>query len=136
MFTNFAIKLAIFCLQRAKPTLEQRNQLANEVLSTLAALPLSSIITVKDGSLFVKGNPLGPSEASSLRESARAAMASKAFTLIRDEVLYQAYTFAANKSVNIDQLLFAKAAVWWGQKENDYLLLLSTLGTEDPDPIG
>lgn len=135
MLGKIASRLAIFALNRSDLKIEDRNLLTNSILKTLAALPLRDILEFKaDGSLLVRGTELDREQVRMLRESAKAALESRSLGLIRDEVLYKAFIFGLNKSVNNEQLLFAKAAVWWGQEEYNLLKALSSIGEGELGP--
>lgn len=131
MFGRTATKFAIWLLKRSDITLSDRHLLTNSVLDKLAALPLRDIIVINESSLIVNGKVLSREEVMQLRESAKAALGSRALGLIRDQVLYKAYTFGVNTSINFDQVYFAKAAVWWGQEEDKILNALASIGNED-----
>lgn len=100
--------------------------LINAILDRLAALPLRDIISItEEGLLEVNGKVLNYEEARLIKESASALRDNRTFGLIQDAVLFRALTYGVNSSTNFDQIYFSKAAVWWGQRENELVKLLA-----------
>lgn len=102
------------------------------ILKELGALPLRDmIITNQEGILLVNGRPLDLESARLLRESASATLNSKAFAFVREQVLFNAVKTGVHKAETPLQMLFAKAAIWWGQEEDR---ILRTLAQADGNP--
>jgi hypothetical protein len=127
-------KIAVFLLKSSKISLEDKQKLTNAILIKLSALPLRDIIQVNEsGTLTVNGKELDREATMVLRESAIAALQSRALGLVRDQVLYTSFVLAANKSINNEQLYFAKAAVWWQQEVDKILKSLASIGEPIPE---
>lgn len=103
-----------------------RNKLLIHALETLSTLPLRDIISIsEDGELFLQGKAVGMGEVLNLRESAAMALNNKAFNLIREQVQYESFVGAATKAVTGEDLIFYRAALWWGQQMEHHLKLLA-----------
>ncbi len=134
MFNKFATKLAVFMLKRSTLSMEDRALLISCTLDKLDSIPLSDIISVNEqGTLLVNGKTVDLELAKSLRESSRAVLNSRAFKMIQNQVVYAAFSYAARTATSIDQLILGKAAIWWGQKENEYLNLLAGTSVGDDE---
>jgi len=120
-----AVKLAIWLLKK-QLSLQNKTLLINAILKDFAALPLRDIIQVSDtGSFVINGREINYEERNLLKESAKALRDNRVFGLIQDQVLYKAFTFAVNSSIDFNQIYFSKAAVWWGRTEHELIKLLS-----------
>lgn len=120
------VRLICWLLKSSFLSPEKRVMLTNQVLSTIGALPLHAIITVDDaGKLHISGVPLEYEKAVSLRESASNVLNSDAWKIVHDQVLYLAVSKGVHEALNHDQILFAKAAIWYGQQERDVLKVLA-----------
>lgn len=116
---------------KRKLTSAQRHAVVMHILDNVHALPLSAIIdTDEDGGITVNNRVLDIETSSQLREHARSALDNKALILIREQVKYQSYVGAATKAANADDLTFYRAALWFGQEVEKYLILLA--GREEP----
>ena len=122
-----SVKKVIAELNKHDLSLEERSLLITAVLGKIAALPLRDIIIPNEEGLFVNGRKATSEEQVSLRESAIAVLNSKAFRLIREQVLYATFV-QATKSAIFEDMIFSKAAVWFGQQEETYLRLLAGNG--------
>jgi len=126
---KLALKLIEWLLKRDL-SWETRSKLTSLVLISVDALPVKDIISVDDdGSLLVGGRKMEIEQAIHLRESARAMLGNTAYKVIRDQVAYQAITLGFHKAETERQILFGKAAIWYGQQEEVLLKLLSADGT-------
>lgn len=126
MWAKIATNLAVFVLKRASLSVTDRNKLVIHLLDKLGALPFRDIITVDEqGSLLVSGRTVTMEQARVLRDSARGALDSQAFRIIREQVLFQAVTLGTHKAEDEKQMFFARAAIWWGQREDEFLRLLA-----------
>lgn len=120
------VKKLIDSLERTDISATDRSLLITATLTKLAAIPLRDIITADEkGNLFISGRKLDPEEANQLRGSAMRVLQSKAFKLIQEQVVYTTFVYAAHTAATPEQLMFGKAALWWGQQEDKYLKLLS-----------
>jgi len=124
------VKLTTWLLKRSNLSKKDRMLLTNAILDKLYAIPTRDIITLnEEGRLLVNNVPLDHEKTIQLRDSARAALNSQVRNLVKSQVAYKAVTMGVHKSKDIDELYFAKAAIWWGQQEDDLLKLLA--GQED-----
>ncbi len=132
MFERFIIWIATILLKNKRISLEGRHLLTNAVLDKLAALPLHDIISVDaNGALVINGKIIDREEIMLLRESAVSSLSNRSQRIIEDQVLFEAFTLGVNTSTNFEQLYFAKAAIWWGQRKEKYLNLLASFGKEN-----
>lgn len=122
---KFAVKLAQFLLkQNLSP--ELRMSLTTTILENLHALPFRDIILVNEKNiLLVNGRQLDLEQTIQLRESARGALQSVALNLINDQVLFNAVTLGVHKVERPEQMMFSRAAIWWGQQQHSLLKLLA-----------
>lgn len=126
MLGRIAVKLSIFLLKHARTSYEDRACLTNQILDTLYALPLRDIITINEvGQITVHGREVDVETARALRESAKTALSSTSLDLIRSQVAYAAVTAGVHKAEMPEQILFGKAAIWWGQQEKALLELMA-----------
>ncbi len=126
MLQNFITKLLISALSRADLSIKNRGKLTTALLDKLVALPIADIIITNDqGSLVVSGKTITLEGAQRLREGARAVLQNQARNLIHDQVLYQAVTLGVHKVEDERQMFFSRAAIWFGQRENELLRLLA-----------
>lgn len=132
MFKKIAVKLAVFLLKRSDLSHGDRALLTSCTLDKLAAIPVSDIISVNEqGTLLVNGKMIDIETTRILRESARSMLQSRAFKLVQDQVVYASFVYSMHTAISIEELLFPKAALWWGQQEYKYLKLLAGLDDHD-----
>lgn len=132
MFKKAVLKLAVYLLKRSTLSQEDRALLTYCVLDKLNAIPLSDIISINEqGVLLVNGHSVEKEVLVNLRNSARILLTSPAYKLIRDQVVYAAFSYGTHTATTIEQMNFSKAAIWWGQKEDEYLRTLAGLETDD-----
>lgn len=107
-------------------SVEGRNRITVHLLDTLHALPLGDIIAEnEDGFLTINGRTLDMEKARQLQIAADAALRNQSLSLIREQVKYEASIGAAVKATSVIDLLFYRAALWWGQEEEKYLRILA-----------
>lgn len=125
MIEKLIIKLTIFLLKKDLSE-ASRNKLITCILDKLYVLPLKEII-VRDeqGTFLVSGKPLELEKLMILRESARSALQSVALKLINEQVLFNAVTIGVHRVEKPEQLMFSRAAIWWGQQQDSLLKLLA-----------
>lgn len=125
MLGKIAVQLTKFAL-RQNLSVDDRNALSVFILGTLDALPLRGIISQgSEGEILINGQELDYQKVRHLRESAKAALDNQALKLIMEQVDYVAFTLAAHKVESERQMLFARAALWWGQQVQKDLELLA-----------
>lgn len=132
MWSHMAVWLASKLLTRASLTVPQRNLLTAVVLDKLGALPFKDILTVTgSGQILIQGRSLDIEKVRQLQEAAKSALRNQALLLIREQVAYTAVTHGVHKAEDEKQILFARAALWWGQQE---LHMLKLLAQEEQEP--
>lgn len=110
----------------------ERNKIVIHILDSLQASPLNDIISVNDdGELTVNNRSLDIEKGRQLRTAADAALRNQALNLIREQVKYIAFVGAATKAQLPEDLLFYRAALWWGQEIERFLKLLAQ--RQEPD---
>lgn len=113
-------------------SIEERQMLTVLLLDKLGSLPLHAKIMVdKTGMVVVNGRSLGPERSTQLREAASAMRRNAARNLVRETVLYLAIQDGTIKSINPEMMLFAKAAVWFHQQEDELYAQLEQQELED-----
>jgi len=120
--------VSFICWLLSKKSLktDSRMKLTNQILRSIDALPLHSIIKVHEGKIFIRDVPVENEKAIVLRESADSALHNYALQTVHEQVLYEAVSYGVHLSQNIEQIQFAKAAIWYAQKERELLQTLST----------
>lgn len=118
-------------LLKKKLTPEQHNEIVVHILDSLHAMPLTDIIIASEAGLFVQGKEVGIEQGSILRNAAMQMTRNKAWSLIREQVVYESFVGSSVKAVKPEDLLFYRAALWWGQQEEKYLRLL--IGENQPE---
>lgn len=112
-------------------SIKAKNKLTIHILESLHAVPLRDIITQSDtGEISIKGRELDIEGARKLQTQARYAQTNQALNLIREQVKYEAFVGSATKAGIPEDLLFYRAALWFGQREEYFLRLLA--GSEEP----
>lgn len=115
---GFALKLEL--------TSKERNKIVIHLLDNLQAVPLSDIIgTNEQGEMLVQGRTITMEKGARLQSAAHAMLTNQAMNLIREQVKYETYVGAATKTATPEDLTFYRAALWWGQREEYFLKLLS-----------
>lgn len=120
---------------RGDLTDEDRNLITGVLLDAVGALPLRDILYTDENSmeLVVNGKPVDDMQiARNLRDSAKAALSNRAFNLIKEQVAYEAASQAARQVKTIQDLIFMRAALWWGEQVDQKLRLLAQQ-TQDAD---
>ena len=120
------IRFVCWLLNRKRISTIERQQLTTQILKSIDALPLHSILTVDGQKLFIRGVPLDGERAVALRESADQAVHNQALAFIHEQVLYEAVSQGVHIALTTEQMNFAKAAIWYGQREKELLTALST----------
>lgn len=127
---RLAVWLVGVLLRRSK-SISTRSAIVIHILDSLQVIPLSAIIdTNANGELTISGRTLDIEMGRVLLGHARNALDNKALNLIRQQVLYEAFVGSATKANSPEDLLFYKAAIWWGQREEYFLKQLAQ--SEEP----
>jgi len=116
-------------LLRLRPSLAERNEIINEALCTLGALPTSRILTIDDaGRLLVRGVPSSIEDLIHLRNQASFIRDSSAWKLVRENLLFEAISKGVHEAQTSEQMLFSKAAIWNIQQMDELLATLQGPG--------
>ncbi len=101
---------------------EDRIALMTCILDKIQALPIQDIVTFDEqGTILLQGKKLEPDQAIIFRESAVALKDSFARKVINEQVTFEAIKLGVHISLNTDQVMFAKAALWIIQEEKRLL---------------
>lgn len=124
--TSKLIQVIVWLLSKSNITITHRIVLTNAVLDKLAVIQSDDILKLDEsGTLLLNGNPLEYEQARLLRESALATLNSTARNIVRKQVEYLAVTHGIHKAETPEQMLFSKAALWYGQEEDKVLHVLA-----------
>ncbi len=123
-------RLFLWLLKNKRISKEDRLLLTRQRLTTLSGVPLHGILPIDGGgNLLIRGVKPEPEMLISLRSQADALQHNQAWKLIREQVLYQTVALGAFEG-NLDQILFSRAGVWFGQKEKEWIDLLAGTATD------
>lgn len=126
MWNRFVVWLIRRSLAKNDLTLQQRNEIITYILTNLHALPLHGIITTNtEGEILIEGRSLNVEKVIQLREAARIALDNKALKIVHQEVLYAAVVGGLHKGKSDLDLLFYRAAIWFGQQLEVQLKILA-----------
>lgn len=124
--TSKFVQFIAWMLSKSRISVRDRIVLTNAILDKLAVVQSGDILTVdSSGKLAIDGRPIEFEFARMLSESARAMLQSTARTVVRKQVEYIAVTHGIHKAETPEQMLFAKAAIWYGQEEDKLYRLLA-----------
>ena len=126
MLNTTLVNIIVKLLQKSNLSLEDRNNLTTAVLDKLEALPLRAIIeNNEEGILLVNGREVDLEKAGMLRTNAKSLLESPLHKLIHQQVAFKAITMGVHKVKTVEEMIFARAALWWGQQEISLLKLLA-----------
>lgn len=124
--TSRLVRFVAWLISRSRVSVRDRIVLTNAILDKLAVVQSGDILTVESsGRLAINGQQLEYEYARMLSESARAMLTSTARNVVRKQVEYVAVTHGIHKAETPEQMLFAKAAIWYGQEEDKIYRLLA-----------
>lgn len=128
---RLCIRLIDF-LSKRDLTLEQRNELTRYILKSLDAFPLHCMIGEDKvtGEILINGNRVDIEKAKQLHEAAKSALNNKALKLVNEQVLYEAISMGVHTVNNPLELLFARAAMWYGEQQRKHLEILGQENSE------
>ena len=119
---GIATRLALYLLKSKRLSKGDRVALTQEVMHSLDAAPLQDILRVDEQNrLLVRGKPVDLELAIKLKESAAQTLNSVARNLVHEQVARLAFLLGMHKATDFDQVLFYKAALWWGDQEDKLL---------------
>lgn len=137
MWARLITRLTIALLKEARLSVEDRALLTVSLIDKLKAFPTSDILYVdKDTrTLFFNGKKVDMESAIALREGARLILNSKVYQAVQEQVLYKATVIGINKALTPEDVLFAKAIIWWAQSQHEIFqeLAQQSAGEEDTD---
>ncbi len=113
-------KLVIWLLKNSKIPNEDRQLLTAALLTKLGGLPVRARITVDEtGKYFVDGRELTMEVARQLRETSKSMLNNFARRFVREQVTFMAIKMGVHENTSPEQGLFAKAALWNFQEEDE-----------------
>jgi len=121
---RWSVRLTAWLLSRDL-SIEERNLLTNAVLDRQYALPLRDSIQISDAGVLIRGESIGPEQAIGLRQNAKAMLDNPILKLIREQVAFTAVTIGVHKQRIPEDIIFSKAALWWGQEEDRLLRIFA-----------
>jgi len=119
-------KITVWLLKSKRLDGESRILLLNALLNNLSVLPMKDVITfAPDGTLLVKGKTLTIEQAVQIRESAVSLKKNPTYSLLKEQMAYEAIKMGVHKSTTLDMLAFSKAALWINEQETKIVEELS-----------
>lgn len=122
MFT----RLILWALRSASFSKEDKALFTGELLRALGAIDPRGIVEIDKDKILIRGVPLDQERMIRLRESATAQLNSFARGVVRDLVLNETYQIGFVTGKDMDQILFARAAYWFGTREEELYQSLAT----------
>lgn len=120
MHGKWATRLAAYLLRNADLRVEDRQLLTAVLLDRLGALPVRAKITVDEAKqVFVDGKKLTLESSRALHEASKAMLNNFARRFVREQVTFMAITKGVHENTSPEQGLFAKAALWIIQEEDE-----------------
>lgn|SRR3990167_175979 len=126
MIHNLSTYLVIKLLRNSNLTLENRVLLTTALLDELKAIPATDIIKFTEQGIVVNDRLLDLEGARLLRESAKATMDSQARKFVQEQVNLRAVTLGVHNGDTPEKLMFARAAIWQGQQQEELLKILAS----------
>ena len=105
-------------LKRAKISKEDKLALLTAILDKISALPMQQTIISSNKGIIINGKVLSKEQTINLKTSVLALQDNKAHQLFKDQLKYLSINLGITKSVNIDDLFFAKAALYLIDEED------------------
>lgn len=101
--------------------LEDRTALVTVLLDKLVALPITDAIKITPEGVKIGDRLLEIEQAISFREGCVAMVDNQARKVIREQIKYMAINMGVHMSLNLEQIYFAKAALWVMAEEDKLL---------------
>lgn len=114
-------KLVVYLLKHRTLKLEDKMRVTNALLQNIDSLPITDVITYKDGVVTIGGKKLDFEQAQNIIVSARALEDNLFRKIIREQVNYEAIKMGIHNGLSPDTILFAKAALWYNEQEQQVL---------------
>lgn len=119
MLNKLIVWLVIRALRSKRLTGDERVKITNELLKNIGALPLRKTITFDaQGTIHINGKKLDPEQGIAFREGCMALKDSYARAILREQLRYLAIEQGVHQAINNDQVMFAKAALWYMGEED------------------
>lgn len=133
MVGGWVTKLAVMLLRNSRLSNENRQLLTTVLLGRLGALPLHATITFDSaGQIFVNKKQPDLETSKRLYETSKSMLNNFARRFVREQVLFMAVKMGVHENISPEQGLFAKAAIWFYQEEEELYRKLAQLeGVED-----
>lgn len=120
MFGKFVTKIVIWLMRNSKFSIENRVALTTVLLDKLHSIPSHDIINVDgNGRVFVNGKEIDHGKVSQMRQQAQDLLEHPLRQFVRDEVSFRAVKIGVHQAMDLQQVLFAKAAIWQAQQEEE-----------------
>lgn len=114
-------------LKKADLSTEDRVALVTILLDKLGAFPIGEMVQVSLNGISINGKELDGDQVLNFRESASLLKENFARKVINEQLKFKAMEMGIHKSTTIEQLLFAKAVIWFINEENILLQSLSEI---------
>jgi hypothetical protein len=114
-------------LKKADLSIEDRVALVTILLDKLGAFPIGEMVQVSLNGIAINGKELDGDQVLNFRESASLLKENFARKVINEQLKFKAMEMGIHKSTTIEQLLFAKAVIWFINEENILLQSLSEI---------
>lgn len=122
MLGDFIAWLTVKALKSKTLSGQAKMKVTNALLDNVGSLPLkNSIVFDEMGTIMLNGKPLEVDTAIAFRESALALQDSFARKIVREQVRFLAIQMGIYQGLSPDTILFAKAALWYGEQEDKLL---------------
>lgn len=113
-------RLIFWAIDNARFSQEDRALFTGRLLRRFGAVDLHGILRIEAGQLYVREKPVTQEQFIALRASAEAMLDSRARKFVREQVLSEAVNIGFTAAQNFDQVEFARAAVWFATKEEEW----------------
>lgn len=113
-------KLVLWAIDNARFSQEDRALFTGKLLRRFGAIDLHGILRIEAGRLFIRGEQANQELFIALRESANAMLDARARKLVREQVLSEAVNIGFTAAKTFDQVEFARAAVWFAIREEEW----------------
>ena len=119
-------KITVWLLKSKRLDGEARILLLNALLNNLAVLPMRDVISYEaDGTLLLRGQILTVEQTVQIKESAVSLKNNPTYSLLKEQMAYEAIKYGVHGAVTLDMLAFSKAALWLNEKETKIVDSLS-----------
>lgn len=134
MLGNLATKLALALLDYSRLSNENRQLLTASLLHQLGAVPLRAKVVVDDlHQVFIDGKPMTMETSRLMHEGSKALLRNFARKVVREQVTFMAITKGVHENISPEQGLFAKAALWAMQEEDELYVKFAMFEIEQDD---